>query len=296
MPAALKSLVHWLMYGVLVVSAGGLILLGKVDAVLVERIRLQVSDTVVPILDVLSIPGDVAARGLDWARHWVDLAEENDRLRRERDELIRWQATAKRLEAENAGLQRLLNHVPDPAATYRSARVIADSSGVFAQSVMINAGSLDGIDKGQIVLDGSGLVGRVVGVSPRAGRVLLLTDLNSRVPVFVGPSRFRAVLAGDNSDQPKLIHVVPGAVIAVGDAVMTSGIAGGFPPGLAVGVVVEVDDRRISIALNVDTGRLEYVRVVDYGPVSTVDRPNALDDRHSGGSLASNPAQRADAR
>jgi rod shape-determining protein MreC len=298
MPAALKSLVQWLMYSVLVLSAGGLILLGKADTLLIERIRLQVSDTVVPILDVLSIPGDVAVRGLDWARHRVDLAEENDRLRRERDELMRWQAMAKRLEAENAGLQRLLNHVPDPAATYRSARVIADSSGVFAQSVMINAGSLDGIDKGQIVLDGSGLVGRVVGVSPRAGRVLLLTDLNSRVPVFVGPSRFRAVLAGDNSNQPKLIHVVPGAAIAVGDAVMTSGIAGGFPPGLAVGVVVEVDDRRISVASSADAGRLEYVRVVDYGSiVPPADRPNSLDDRHSGGSaLAGKPVQRADAR
>ena len=166
----LKSFAHWLVYAGLVVVAAALILLGKVDAVLVERFRMQVSDPVAPLLDVLSRPADVAADGLDRARRWIDVAGENDRLRSERDELLRWRAAAKQLEAENAGLRRLLGYVPEPDATYRSARVIADSAGVFAQSVMISAGSLAGIDKGQIVLDGRGLVGRVVGVSARVGR------------------------------------------------------------------------------------------------------------------------------
>lgn len=298
MPAALKSLIQWLVYAGLVLFAGGLILLGKADTLLVERIRLQVSDPVVPLLDVLSRPADLAADGLEWVRRWVDVAEDNEKLRREREELMRWQAMAKRLEAENAGLRRLLDHVPDPAATYRSARVVADSSGMFAKSVMINAGSLDGIDKGQIVLNGAGLVGRVVGVSPRAGRVLLLTDLNSRVPVFVGASRLRAVLAGDNSNQPKLIHLVPGEEVAVGDDVITSGIAGGFPPGVAIGVVAEVDDRRISVALNADAGRLEYVRVADYSMnVPASGHASAVDSRLGDGpAAAGNSGPRSDPR
>ncbi|HYN38544.1 MAG TPA: rod shape-determining protein MreC, partial [Rhodospirillales bacterium] len=298
MPAALKSFVQWLVYAVLVVFAGGLILLGKADAVLVERVRLQVSDSIVPILDALSRPADVAADGLDWTRRWIDVAGDNERLRRERDELLRWQTAAKRLEAENAGLRQLLNYVPEPPATYRSARVVADSSGVFAQSVTINAGSAAGIDKGQIVLDGAGLVGRVVGVSPRAGRVLLLTDLNSRVPVFVGPSRIRAVLAGDNTHRPKLIHVVPGETINAGDDVVTSGIAGGFPPGLAVGVVVDVADRRISVAPSADNDRLEYVRVADFGTVAAPPgRPDAPEQRRGDTPpAAGKPVQRADAR
>ena len=293
----LKSLVHWLVYTGLVLLAGGLILLGKADALLIERFRLQVSDAIVPILDVLSRPADVAADGLEWARHWVDVAEENEQLRRERDELKRWQAAATRLEAENAGLRRLLNHVPDPAATYRSARVVADPSGMFARSVMINAGSLDGIEKGQIVLDGSGLIGRVAGASPRSGRVLLLTDLNSRVPVFVGAARYRAVLAGDNTDRPKLIHVAPGDGIAVGDEVVTSGVAGSFPAGLAIGVVSEVEDRRISVAPSGDPEHLEFVRIADFGTATPLAHHAGMtDDRRDGQITLGMPAQRADAR
>lgn len=297
----LKSFAHWLVYGGLVVVAAGLILLGKADAVLVERFRMQVSDPVAPLLDVLSRPVDVAADGLDRARRWIDVAGENDRLRSEREELLRWRAAAKHLEAENAGLRRLLGYVPEPDATYRSARVIGDSTGVFAQSVMISAGSLAGVDKGQVVLDGTGLVGRIVGVSARAGRVLLLTDINSRVPVFVGKARIRAVLAGDNTERPKLIHVVPGETISPGDDVVTSGIAGGFPPGLPVGTVAEVDDRRVSVALNVDRDRLEYVRIADFGTlIAPADAPAlvapASMEQRRGLAPAGRPTQRADAR
>lgn len=309
MPPGLKSVAQWLVYAGIVIVAGGLILLGKADAVLVERVRMQLSDPLAPVLNALSRPADIAADGLERARGWVGMAEENARLRRERDDLLRWHAAAKHLEAENAELRRLLNYVPEPDASFRSARIIADSSGVFAQSVMVNAGSLAGIAKGQIVLDGAGIVGRIVGVSARAGRVLLLTDLNSRVPVFVGPGRHRAVLAGDNSETPKLIHVVPGETIAVGDAVVTSGIAGGFPPGLPVGVVAAADDRRIAVALTSDRDRLEYVRIADFG-IATGDVPPALIRPAAGASRpaglatagppsgdgAGRPTQRADAR
>lgn len=309
MPPGLKSIAHWLVYAGLIMFAGGLILLGKADAVLVERLRMQVSDPLAPVLNALSRPADFAADGLDRVRGWVGVTEENERLRRERDDLLLWRAAAKHLEAENAGLRRLLNYVPDPEASYRSARIIANSSGVFAQSVMVNAGTLAGVAKGQIVLDGAGVVGRIVGVSGRAGRVLLLTDLNSRVPVFVGPERHRAVLAGDNSETPKLIHVVPGETIKVGDDVVTSGIAGGFPPGLPVGIVVTVDDRHITVALNTDRDRLEYVRIADFG-IATGDVPlpgrsaaaasrparPAAANQKDGGPIGAPPAQRADAR
>ena len=60
---ALRSFAHWLVYAGLIVVAGGLILLGKADAVLVERFRMQVSDPIAPLFDVLSRPADVAADG-----------------------------------------------------------------------------------------------------------------------------------------------------------------------------------------------------------------------------------------
>ncbi|MBK8175949.1 MAG: rod shape-determining protein MreC [Rhodospirillales bacterium] len=301
MPAALKSFFHWFVYAGLVVFAGGLMLLGKADTILIERLRLKVDDVAVPVLEVLSEPADALARVLEGAQRWINVADENARLREERERLLRWQAIAQRLEVENAGLRQLLKVVPEPQATYRSARVVADSTGVFAQSVLISAGSLAGIERGQNVLTGEGLVGRIVGVSARASRVLLITDLNSRVPVFVGPSNVRAVLAGDNSERPKLVHIVPGAAIEPGDLVVTSGIAGGFPPGLPVGSIDKVDDEVVTVTPNIDRNRLEYVRIADYGmDFLKVDAPLATKEERpsqaAGNNLGGESAQRTDAR
>jgi rod shape-determining protein MreC len=127
--------------------------------------------------------------------------------------------------------------------------------------------------------------------------VLLITDISSRIPVFAGPSRVRAMLAGDNTDRPKLIHLVAGEAIKPGDEVVTSGIAGVFPPGLPVGVVDEVDEARISITPNVERDRLEYVRVVDYG-IGTIraDPPMAATKPGEPKGAVGKPSVRADAR
>lgn len=294
MPAAIKSFVQWLAYAGLVLLAGGAMLLGKADTLLIERVRLQANDAVTPILDILSAPVDALSDGLERLQHWSRLEEENARLREERDRLLRWQAVAVRLDSENASLRQLLNFVPEPKATYRTARVVADPSGAFAHSLLLNAGIQAGVNKGQIVLSGEGLVGRIVGASDLAARVLLLTDINSRIPVAVGEGRERALLTGDNSNRPKLVHVVPGSDIQPGDIVVTSGIAGGFPPGLPVGVVERVEDNRISVTPYADRNRLEYLRAVDYGtdPLQ-VEPPTAKNDRAA---KPARPSVRADAR
>jgi len=297
MPAAFKSIVQWLVYAGLVVFATGLVMLGKADTVLIERLRLQVSDAVVPILGVLSGPVDTLVNGIALVQLWTNLNKENAQLREDRDRLLRWQSVAQRLEVENTELRQLLNFVPEPEASFISARVVADLTGAFAQSLLLNAGSFAGVEKDQLVLTGEGLVGRIIGVSQRASRVLLITDISSKIPVFAGPSRVRAMLAGDNTDRPKLTHVVGGEAIKLGDQVVTSGIAGVFPPGLPVGVVDEVDEARISIRPNVERDRLEYVRVVDYG-IGTirVDPPMAAVKPGEPKGAGGKPSVRADAR
>ena len=298
MPAALKSVMHWLVYAGLVVFASGMMLLGKADAVLVERLRLQINDIVVPVLEVLSEPVDAFATGIERLQQWTSVTEENARLRAERDRMLRWQAIAQRLETENASLRQLLKVVPDPQEQYRSARVVADSAGAFARSVLVNAGSGVGVRKGQVVLTAEGLVGRVIATSPRGARILLISDLNSRIPVFVGQTRVRAVLAGDNSDRPRLIHIEPGvATIVPGDQVVTSGIAGAFPPGLPVGVVEATDHGRVVIVPRVDRDQLEFVRIVDFGIDGIMDQPAvAPDDRAPQHPGSNKPSVRADAR
>lgn len=297
MPAAIKSFLQYLIYAGLFVFAAGAMLLGKVDTVLAEKLRLQISDALVPVLDVLAQPAHAVADGIAHLQRWADLAGENARLREDRERLLRWQAVAQRLDAENAELRRLLRYVPEPQAKFVSARVVADASGAFAHSLLLNVGRLAGVQKDQLVLTGEGLVGRIVGVSERAARVLLITDISSRIPVFVGRSRIKAVLAGDNSDRPILSHVITGETVEPGDQVVTSGIAGVFPPGLPIGIVEAVGAGRISVTPNVARERLEYVRVLDYGiETPNVDRPVAALGRQEPKRAFGQPSVRADAR
>ncbi len=135
MLAAFKSLLRWLAYAGLIGLAGGLMLLGKADIVAVERLSLQINDAAIPVLDLLSRPVDGVAGGLARFGAWTTLAEENARLREDRDRLMRWQAVARRLEAENAELRRLINLAPEPEARVVSARVLAELDRSFrAQS------------------------------------------------------------------------------------------------------------------------------------------------------------------
>lgn len=265
MPNGWRVVAQWLAYAVLILAASAAMLLGKADTVLVDRVRIQFADVVAPALDTMSRAVDRATDAAADVHRWFGLAEENAALRQEREGLLQWQAVAQRLETENSELKRLLNLVVEPQARFVTARVVADPSGAFAHSLLVYAGQRDGVDKGQIVVSGEGLVGRIAAAATRVSRVLLISDLNSRVPVLVGADEVRAILAGDNSGRPKLIHLDPGATVAPGDRVVTSGVTDAFPPGLPVGVVVSVDDRDVRVAPFVQQGRLEFVRVVDHG-------------------------------
>lgn len=262
--APIRSLQRFAYLG-LVVAAFGLMMLGKADVVVVERFRAQVTDTVAPLLDAISRPVATVNDIIAEAREMMDLRAENVQLRKERDRLLQWEAAGRRLEAENQALQRLLNFVPHEARGFISARVIADTGGAFAHSLVLNAGADDEVRRGQAVVSGDGLVGRVVGVGARSSRILLLTDLNSRIPVVTEQSRVRAVLAGNNTSQPVLDHLLPNDTVTVGERVVTSGHGGVFPPGLPVGVIVSVSDSGAVVQPLVATDRLEYVRIIDYG-------------------------------
>lgn len=288
MVGAIRVIAHRFAYVGLVLTAGALMMLGKADAVLMERLRVQVSEAVAPILEVLSQPIDAVARVAEQVQSWIALHDENARLNRDREHLLQWQTVARHLEAENATLRQLLRFVPEPEARFVTARVIADSGGAFAQSLLLSAGGSSGVGKGQAVVTGEGLVGRIAGVGDGAARVLLITDLNSRIPVLVGSDRTRAILAGDNSNRPKLVYLKPDAVVSAGDQVVTSGHAGAFPPGLAIGAVASVSDGEIRVKPFVERSRLEYVRVVDYGLTGILNEPMR------GGALSDSAASAAE--
>ena len=242
-----------------------LMLIGKADTILVERARMAVSDVVTPILRVMAEPAAVIFQFVTNLRELAAIREQNADLREANTRLLEWQAVAQTLETENSQLRGLLGTVSDPEKRSVTARVVADSGGAFAQSVLITAGSRNGVAKGQAVTTAEGLAGRITQAGYRSSRVLLITDINSRIPVRVGEAGGRAVLSGDNSLRPKLNYLGAKSAAAPGDRVVTSGDAGAFLPGLPVGRIVSIDEKNVTVEPFVSRDRVQYVEVLDFG-------------------------------
>jgi rod shape-determining protein MreC len=268
-----RTAVQRTMLPLLVLISGAIVVLGKADQVLFDRLRTSVGDVAAPVLDALARPVNALGNVVDHAEMVVTTYQENLRLEAENERLLQWQQTALSLAADNQQLRGLLKAVPENALSYVTARVIANSGGAFVRTILINAGSADRVARGQAVMTGEGLIGRLTEVGERASRVLLITDLNSRVPVTIGNSHAAAVLAGDNSERPRLLYLPSADGVKVGDRVVTSGEGGVFPPGLPVGVVSVVDGVGPRVEPFVELSQLGYVLVADYGLTRSLPQP-----------------------
>jgi rod shape-determining protein MreC len=201
---------------------------------------------------------------------------------------MQWRTLAQRLESENQALRKLLRFAPDPRLTFVSGRVVGDTGGTFVRSVIVTAGARDGVVKGQAAVTGAGLVGRVQDVGNTTARVLLVTDINSRIPVVVERTHDVAMLAGSNADEPQLLYLMTGAAPQPGDRVVTSGHGGVLPAGLPIGVVGQVADGTVTVRLYADLHRLDYLSLVDYHLPGVLD---ALPPAPAGAVAGAAPAQ-----
>ena len=259
-----KALAQRFALALLLAAALGLLLLSRADNAALERVRLGITDAAAPVLAALSQPVTAVRRGVDTVDQFIYLHRDNQRLRGENERLRRWQASARELERQNAAYRALLSARSEPLVSSITTRVIAESGGPFVRTVLFASGARDGVRNGQALVTGEGLVGRVVAAGRRASRALLLTDLNSRVPVVVESSRYRGVLSGDNTAQPKLAFLPANARVAVGERIVTSGDGGLFPPGIPVGIVAATGDGGVRVQPLVDWDRLEHVRVLRF--------------------------------
>ena len=257
----------------LILLSAAIIVLGKADQTMFDSLRTTLTDDAAPALDVLSRPLNAAATLVDRVRGVVTMYQDNARLAHENERLLQWQQVALKLSADNRDLRGLLKVVPETAVSYVTARVIANSGGGYVRTVMVNAGSDEGLARGQAAVTGTGLAGRLTEVGNRAARVLLITDLNSRIPVVIESSHANAVLAGDNSPRPRLIYVGDRDTIKIGDRILTSGEGGVFPPGLPVGVVAALERDGPRVEPYVELSQLGYVVVIDYGLSGALPQP-----------------------
>lgn len=250
---------------ILFLSAFALMLVNKTDTVIIEKTSSLATDIVSPMIDVLVIPAKLVANAYDYFRELKQIHKDNQKLRDENKELLLVQNRMRALEIENKILSNLLNYTPPSEATYTTSRVIAEEGDAFSHSLIAYTGASDNVKKGQVALSEKGVIGRVDKVGQMYSKIILVTDINSKIPVMVERTRVRGMLSGDNTATPKMIFIPLSAELTIGDRIITSGVAGVFPPGLPVGKISSIEKNEVKIKLFSNLERLEYIKIIDYG-------------------------------
>lgn len=260
----LKNLCRRLFVVVLFLTAFLFILLSNIDSVVVGAVDKAVIQATGPVMRVVEFPARVIHRAWTYFSDMAHIYKENEQLRAENKQMMILQNKVRTLEVENQLLSRLLNYVPPAEASFMSAQIVAESGDNFTHLLLVYIGD-EAVRKGQVVMGDESVIGRIDMVSAPYAKVILITDINSKIPVVVERTRVRGILSGNNTALPELIFTRSVADIREGDIIVTSGVGGMFPSGLPIGFVSAINGNKVEVEPMADIERIEYVRVVDYG-------------------------------
>ena len=203
--------------------------------------RRVVSLLIYPFQRIAMAPRDA----VDLVDNWLNAASaarnEKEALQRQRIELAQLASHMAQLTTENQQLRRLLSVAELGDQKSIAVEVLYEPANALSHLLIFNKGSTNGIAPGMPVIDEGGVVGQIIRVTPLTSEAALLTDDKISVPVQVVRNGLRLIAFGGNPDGKVEVRYLPvNADIEAGDELVTSGIGGLFPAGLAVGRVEEV--------------------------------------------------------
>ena len=196
----------------------------------------------------------------DSINQFRDLNAENLKLKLKLTDLYNLQSTVEILKAENLALKNLLNVVSDVKYDYITARLLNVSLNPFSKTILVGAGSKDGVKVDQIVSNAQGLVGRITQVSDNYSRVMLINDLNSRVPVVTLLTQERGMLAGNNQNT-RIIYLQKDHNIKQGEKVITSGDGMMYPRGIVVGEVSKISKDTVQVEPIMNFDKTDFIHI-----------------------------------
>ena len=227
----------------------------------IKILRSLINDGIYRISAVSSSPIKFSGASKDFFVKHIFTYEENERLRKELEDLKSKNFQSSFLEAQNNKLQNVLDLEKNSPYSVVNAKVILDKNSPFLNSVIINKGSNAGIKLGMPVLNEGYLAGRIVEVNFVSARILLLNDLNSRIPVVVSPSGTQAILSGVGKREPSLEYLPDNFMLGEKESIVfTSGKDGVLFPGIAIGKVVLNDNKKL-VKLFADPDQISVVSV-----------------------------------
>jgi len=242
-----------------------LIYLETIDTKPLNYLRSFVKDTIYRGSLIVSSPSKGIQLLFSEVKDHINLYENYNKIKKENIKLKNEISESSYLALENNQLRKLIDDQVTSSSNLVSSRVMLDKQSPYLNSFIINSGNNKKIKNGMAVLDGKNFVGRIVDVNFFSSRVLLVTDLNSKIPVIVEPSGNHAILSGRGNNKPTLEYLPENHGIEEGDKVYTSGKEGIFSPGIPVGEVTDNNKNQVSLFseisqitfLNINLGDLD---------------------------------------
>ena len=227
----------------------------------IKTLRSLLNDGVYRISAISSSPIKFSGTVKDFFITHIFVYKENRKLKTELEELKNKDFQTLYLQTANKRLQDIIQLEKKSAFTTIAAKVILDKDSPYLNSVIINRGSSSRIELGMPVLSEGNLVGRIVEVNFLSARILLLNDLNSKIPVMISPKGSQAILSGRGEDKPKLEYLPEKFELSDKNLVFTSGKDGIFFEGIPIGNAVS-EDNTIKVKLFSDPNQVSFVNVV----------------------------------
>jgi rod shape-determining protein MreC len=236
----------------------------------IEPIRAALATALLPVQRALLVPVELVEGGSDY---FVGLQRAIAGEREARAKLVAQAERASRVEqltAENARLRALLDLRPTLVVKSHTAEVLYEATDPYSRKLFIDRGSAAGVLPGSPVINDAGVLGQVTRVYPLSSEVTLLADKEAAIPVLNPRTQARSAAFGAGDGNAMELRFMAGnADVQEGDLLLTSGVDGVYPPGLAVATVTKVDRKvdsgfaRITLLANARPDGVRHVLVLD---------------------------------
>ena len=239
------------------------ILLSSFDFKIIRYLKMGINEVVYRSSFIISIPENLLQKSskeiFDYTTFFYKYKDEKNELEKLKSKNISSEIT----QYENKELKELINDYVSSSDKIL-AKIIVDHNSPFLRSVIINKGSKDNIKIGTNVYDQAYLIGRVIEVNFKTSRVLLLSDLNSNVPVTIAPQNIQAIItgSGENSGQIKYIKSGLSEEFSDESIIYTSGTGGIFKSGIPIGILKKFESKKklkFNVEFYSDFSQLKYV-------------------------------------
>ena len=250
-----------------------ILILSSFDYKIIKTVRSGINEIIYRGSFVISAPEKIIKNLNTEIRNHFGLYSNSKKLEKELNEYRSQKISLDILKFENQKFRQQLDDYLISTEIVFS-KIIIDNKSPFLRSIVINKGSRDGIKSGMAVLDQQYLVGKVIEVNFGTSRVLLLSDINSNIPITISPGNLLAIATGTGKDQAKVnfLKKTHFDKITNDSLVYSSGTGGLIKSGVPIGRITNFDskiDEDINIEFFSDFSQLQYVSVVAFDKVET---------------------------